>query len=114
MACSKLFFFLKEFKLFFKLTTKKIFDYKEICFLFYVAKSISFEVISVLKICTFAAKLIILCPLLQFLTQKLEFLKLKRNNYYLAREIEKEQKTRLFFDRVTFLQQAIFSIFRAV
>ena len=35
---------------FFKLTTRKIFDYKEIFFLFYVAKSISFEVISVLKI----------------------------------------------------------------
>ena len=44
----------------FKLTTRKIFDYKEIFFLFYVAKSISFEVISVLKISTFAAALIIL------------------------------------------------------
>ena len=33
----------------FKLTTRKIIDYKETFFLFYVAKSISFEVISVLK-----------------------------------------------------------------
>ena len=33
----------------FKLTTSKIFDYKELFFLFYVAKSISFEVISILK-----------------------------------------------------------------
>ena len=37
-------------KIFFKLTTRKIFDYKEIFFLSYVAKSISFEDISVLKI----------------------------------------------------------------
>ena len=37
-------------------------------FLFYVAKSISFQVISVLKISTFAGKLIILWPLLQFLS----------------------------------------------
>ena len=44
---------------FFKLTTRKIFDYKEVFFLFYVAKSISFEVISVLKIGPFAAKLTI-------------------------------------------------------
>ena len=43
-----------------RLTTRKIFDHKEIFFLFYVAKSISFEVICVLKISTFAAKLIIL------------------------------------------------------
>ena len=47
MVCSKLikkskfiFFFI------FKLTTRKIFDYKEIFFLFYDAKSISFEVIT--------------------------------------------------------------------
>ena len=33
----------------FKLTTRKIFDNEEIFFLFYVAKSISFEVISVLR-----------------------------------------------------------------
>ena len=59
---------LSKFFSFFKLTTRKIFDYKEIFLLFYVAKSISFEVISVLKICTFAAALIILSPLLQFLT----------------------------------------------
>jgi hypothetical protein len=38
----------------------KIFEYKEIFFSFYVAKSISFEVIGVLKISTFAAALIIL------------------------------------------------------
>ena len=44
----------------FKLTTRKIFDYKEIFFLFFVAKSISFEVICVLKISTFAAALIII------------------------------------------------------
>ena len=43
-------------------------DYIEIFFLFYVAKSISFEVISIFKISTFAAKLIILWPLLQFLS----------------------------------------------
>ena len=71
MACSKLFRNLKKilikFFSFFKPTTKKIFDYKEIFFLFYVAKSISFEVISVLKMSTFAAKLIILWPQLQFL-----------------------------------------------
>ena len=41
----------------FELTTGKIFDYKEIFCLFYVDKSISFEVISVLKISTFAAKI---------------------------------------------------------
>ena len=64
MACSKVVKKkLKNFSysfFFFKLTTRKIFDYKEIFFLFYVAKSISFEVMSVLKIRTFAAKLIIL------------------------------------------------------
>ena len=37
----------------------------------------------------FAAKLIILLSLLQFLTQTLEIFKLKRNNYYLTTEIEK-------------------------
>ena len=55
MACSKLIFcFLKNlscFFFFFKLTTRKIFDYKEIFFLFYVAKlMISFEVIQSAKI----------------------------------------------------------------
>ena len=59
MARSKLVKFSKKKNHFFKLTTRKIFDYKEIFFLFNVAKSISFEVISVLKISTFAAKLII-------------------------------------------------------
>ena len=44
MACFKFFFS------FFELSTRKIFYYKEIFFLFYVAKSISFVVISVLKI----------------------------------------------------------------
>ena len=34
-------------------------------------------------------------------------------NYYLATEIEKEQKICLFFDKVTFLEQAILRIFRA-
>ena len=72
MACSKLVKNLKTiqviFFFFFKLITGKIFDYKEKNFLFDVYKSISFEVISVLKIRTFAAKLIILLPLLQFLT----------------------------------------------
>ena len=61
MACSKLFNIFKNKSYFFtfiKLTTRKIFDYKEIIFLFYVAKSISFEVKSVLKISTFAAKLV--------------------------------------------------------
>ena len=50
----------KKFKLFFFLfkLTMKIFDYKEIFILFYVAKSTSFEVKGVLKISTFAAKLI--------------------------------------------------------
>jgi hypothetical protein len=38
-------------------TTRKKFDYKDIFFLFWVAKSISFEVISILKIHTFSAKL---------------------------------------------------------
>ena len=70
----------------------------------------SFEVISTLKISTIAAKLIILRPLLQFLTETLEILKL-RNNYYHAPEIEK--KIGIFFDRVTFLEQAIFRSFRA-
>ena len=73
----------------------KIFNYKEMFFLFYVANS--FEVISVLKISTFGAKLIILSPLLQFLTLTLEILKLKGNNYYLATEIEKEQKNMYLF-----------------
>ena len=72
MACSSLVRNLKKnlskFFSFFKLYTRKIFDYKEIFFLFCVAKSISFEVISALKISTFAAALIILWPLLQFLT----------------------------------------------
>jgi hypothetical protein len=47
MACSLLGGNLKRIEVnffpFFKLTTRKIFDYKEIFFLFYVAKSISFE-----------------------------------------------------------------------
>ena len=51
MACSKLVRIfqnnLNYFFSFFKLTTRKIFDHKEIFFLFYVAKSISFEVMSV-------------------------------------------------------------------
>ena len=46
---------LSKFFSIFELTTGKIFDYKEIFFLFYVDKS--FEVISVLKISTFAAKI---------------------------------------------------------
>ena len=101
MACSQLVRNLKKklSKVFssFKLTTRKIFDYKEKFFLYYVAKSISFEVISILKISTFAAALIILGPLLQFLTQKLKILKFNRNNYYLATEIEKEQKNMYLF-----------------
>jgi hypothetical protein len=48
---------LSKFFSIFELTTGKIFDYKEIFFLFYVDKSISFEVISVLKISTFATKI---------------------------------------------------------
>ena len=68
MACSYFFKNLKWFYLLFKIATGKTFHYKEIFFLFYVAKLISFEVISVLKISTFAAKLIILLPLSQFLT----------------------------------------------
>jgi hypothetical protein len=39
----------KLFVSFFKLTTRKIFDYTEIFFLVYIAKSISFKVISVFK-----------------------------------------------------------------
>ena len=46
----------------FKLTTRKIFDYKKIFFLFKVAKSISFKIIS-----TSAAKLMIFLPLYDFL-----------------------------------------------
>ena len=35
--------------------------------------------------------------------------------YYLATEIEKEkEKICIFFDKVTFLEQAIFRIFRAL
>ena len=45
----------------------------------------------------FAAKLTILLPLLQLLTYTLEILKLKRNNYYLATEIEKQQKNMSLF-----------------
>ena len=41
------FFNSSKFFPFFKLTTRKIFDSKEIFFLFYVAKSISFEVIGI-------------------------------------------------------------------
>ena len=58
-ACSELFQIfgkiLSKFLVFLKLTAKKIYKYKEIFFLVYVAKSISFEVISFLKISTFAA-----------------------------------------------------------
>ena len=64
MACSLLDRNFKKnlikFFSYFKLSTRKIFNYKKIFFLFYVAKSISFEVISILKISTFAAALIIL------------------------------------------------------
>ena len=78
----------------------KILDYKEIFFLFYVAMSISLKVIRVLKISTVAYF-------------ELEILKRIRNNYYLATEIEKEQNICPFFDRVTFLEEGIFRIFRA-
>jgi hypothetical protein len=54
MACSEL------VQNFLKLTTRKIFDCRKIFFLFYVAKSINFEVISVFEISTFAGNLIIL------------------------------------------------------
>ena len=50
MACSmQVNFFCKNRLIFsfFKLTTKKILDYKEMLLLFYVSKSISFEVIRV-------------------------------------------------------------------
>ena len=59
MACFKQ---VKKKKIFFKLklTTRKIFDYKDTFFLFYVAKYICYEIIIVLKISTFAAKLIFL------------------------------------------------------
>ena len=73
-----------------------IFDYKIIFFLFYVAKSISLEVISFFKISTFAA-------IFAILTSKLEILKLNWNNYYLATEIEKKYfpflKRRLFWNK---------------
>ena len=63
MARSKLVKIFLKFQVnyfsFLKLTTRKIFDHEEIFFLFYVSKSISFIVISVLKSSTFAAKLII-------------------------------------------------------
>ena len=101
MACSKLFKILKKnlvnFFSFYKLTTRKIFNWEEIFYLFYVAKSIGVEVISILKICTFAAKMIILRTLLQFSTWTLEIAKLNRNDYYLATEIEKEQKKYVSF-----------------
>ena len=41
---------LSKLMLFLKLTARKILNYKEIFFLVYVAKSISFEVLSLLKI----------------------------------------------------------------
>ena len=89
MACSSLFrIFLKSLSKFFpfsNLSTRKIFDYKEIFFLFYVAKSISFEVISVLKIKHFCGRID------NFMTS-IEILKLNRNNYYLATEIERKPK----------------------
>ena len=51
MACSKLVrIFLNNLNLyfsFFKLITRKLLDHKEILFLFYIAKSISFEVMSI-------------------------------------------------------------------
>ena len=48
MPCFKPVIFLKKNQVdFSKLTTRKIFDYKEIFFLFYVNKSIRLEVISV-------------------------------------------------------------------
>ena len=61
MACSKLVKFKKKLSKsfsFYKLTTRKIFDQKEIFFLFYVAKPPnSFEVISALKIGTFCCQI---------------------------------------------------------
>ena len=63
MFCSKIVtLFLKNLSKFlsFFILTRKIFDYNEISFLFYVAMSIGFEVKSALKISTLAAKIIIL------------------------------------------------------
>ena len=59
MTCSKLFRNLKKKKYFFpffKLTTRKIYNWEEIFSLFYDAKSIRVEVISILNIRTFVAK----------------------------------------------------------
>ena len=42
----------------------------------------------------------------------IEIFKLNRNYYYLTTEIEKNKKICLFFDKVTFLEQGIFRIFR--
>ena len=76
---------------------------------FYVAKSISFEVHFRYK--HFSGQIYNFIPLLQILTQTLEILKLDRNNYYLATEIEKRTKKYVsFFNRVTFFKQAIFPI----
>ena len=46
------------------------------------------------------------------LTETLKILKLNRNNFCLATEIEKQKKI-TFFDTATLLEQAIFRIFRA-
>ena len=43
MSCSKLVNIEKQFRYFFILTTSKIFNYKETFFIFYFAKSNSFE-----------------------------------------------------------------------
>ena len=69
IACSKLVRYNGEkiswFFFFFNLQQGR---YSIIKIFFYVAKPISFEVISILKLSTFAAALIFLWPLLQFLT----------------------------------------------
>ena len=70
---------------------------KKTFFLFYVEKSISFEVISVLKISTFVAKLIILWHLLDFFLLFLTTL----HNYHNSFNINKKHKC-IDFNRSSF------------
>ena len=56
----------QNFKLDFLISTRKIFNYNEIFILVYIAKSISFEVISVLNKKKIAAELIILLQPLKY------------------------------------------------
>ena len=107
LTCSQLVRNLKNLSEFFsllKLTTRKIFHHKEIFFLFYVAKSISFEVISILKISTFAAAL---GHFHQLLCEEMIFLLHKGKNDGLRYEV-------IIFSRFSYIfnvEISIYSIF---